>query len=45
MIFKTDEEAINIIKANKNVPAWVLKAREYSRELCALVDGEDFQTS
>lgn len=42
MIFATDEEAIEIIKLNKTVPAWVTKAREYSKELCALVEGENF---
>lgn len=42
MKFETDDEAIEIIKLNAKAPEWVNDARTYSKELCALVDGEDF---
>jgi len=36
------EEIIKLIKDNKTAPNWVIKAREYSKELKALVTGKDF---
>lgn len=43
MIFASPEDALAYVKANsKTIPAWVTKARAYSKELCALVDGEGF---
>lgn len=42
MIFKTDQEAIDIIKSHERVCKEFLEMREYSRQLRALVNGEDF---
>src|ERR1035437_5944227 len=45
MIFKTDADVIAYVVLNsKDTPKWVDKARKYSKELCALIDGEDFNT-
>lgn len=38
----TDKEAIKYIKANKAVSEKILKAREQSKKLFALLEGEDF---
>lgn len=39
----TDDEALAIVKKNSSKePDWVTKARLYSKELFALVEGEDF---
>lgn len=42
MIFKNDAEAIEIIKKNERVCKEFLEMRVYSKELRALVNGEDF---
>lgn len=43
MKFTNDEAAIQFVKLNsKSTPKWVEKARKYSKELCALVEGENF---
>ena len=43
MIFENDEAVIAYVELNsKHVPDWVKKARDYSKELCALVEGENF---
>lgn len=44
MKFETDDDAIAYVKANaKETPKWVSSAREYCKELCALVEGENFK--
>jgi len=42
MIFKSDQEAIDIIKKHARVCEDFLEMREYSKTLKALVNGEDF---
>jgi hypothetical protein len=42
MIFKSDQEAIDVIKTHERVCKDFLEMREYSKELRALVNGEDF---
>jgi len=42
MIFKDDQEAIAVIKTHERVCKDFLEMREYSRQLRALVNGEDF---
>ncbi|HAT76874.1 MAG TPA: hypothetical protein DCS19_08510 [Flavobacterium sp.] len=42
MIFKDDQEAIYFIKKNERVDKEFVEMREYSRQLKALVNGEDF---
>ena len=43
MIFKDDAEVLSFVEANsKTTPEWVKKARLYSKELCALLEGENF---
>ncbi len=43
MIFKDDQEVLNYVKANsKKVPTHIENARKYSKELCALIEGENF---
>ncbi len=38
----SDEQAIDIIRVNQAVPAWLTKARTYSDDLRALISGENF---
>jgi hypothetical protein len=42
MIFKDDNEAIQYLKANQKVSEDFVEMRKYSKELKALVNGEDF---
>lgn len=43
MIFENDDAVLAYVKANsKQVPKFIQDARKYSKELCALVEGEDF---
>jgi hypothetical protein len=42
VIFKTDEDVINLLKENQQVTPEIKKARLYTTELLALVDGEGF---
>lgn len=42
MKFETIEEIISLIKSNPTAPAWIIKARDYNKELEALVNGKDF---
>jgi len=42
MIFKDDNEAIEYLKANQKVSDDFVEMRKYSKELKALVNGEDF---
>jgi hypothetical protein len=42
MIFKDDQEAISFIKQNERVDKEFVEMREYSKQLKALVNGEDF---
>lgn len=45
MIFKDDAAVVAYVKAHSGiVPEWVKKARIYSKELCALIEGEEFLT-
>ncbi len=43
MIFESPEAAIAYVELNsKTTPKWVENARKYSKELCALIEGENF---
>ena len=43
MIFESDDAAVEYVKLNSTqTPDWVKKAREYSKTLCALIEGEGF---
>lgn len=42
MTFTDDEAVILFVKNNNKTPQWVDNAREYSKNLCALVTGENF---
>ena len=43
MIFNSEEQIFNYIRDNKVTPPWVADAREYSKMLLALIQGENFQ--
>jgi hypothetical protein len=42
MIFKTETELFDYIRANNQVPKWIADARDYHKRLLALIDGEGF---
>ena len=42
MIFKTESQLFDYIRANQKVDKWVVDARKYHKKLLALIDGEGF---